>query len=275
MKFDQARGEVADEGVAGAGAVDDLDAVAGEAREAMVERDEAAARAEGDDDGGNAETSAALLERSVVEAGEGGFVDGFAGEAGQGGEFGFVGNEHIDVAEDGGVEVGAHRGGIENRRGAGATGGAEDVGVGREAGLMLGDDDSGAAEPGRGNVAGRDLGAGADGDDDLVAALAIDHDGGGAGGVAFFDDEARIDSFGVMERAGAVAEGVVADGADETCGDAGAGGSDGLIRALAARAEGESAECGFAGSGKVVADENEILHETTNDDDEGLHRRRR
>lgn len=275
MKFDEAGGEIADEGVAGAGAVDDLDAVAGDSREAIGERNKAAAVAEGDDDGGHAETTAELLKRDVVETSGDGLVDVFPGEAREGGEFGFVGDEHVDVTQHGAVEVGPHGRGIENRRGADAPSGAENVGVDGEAGLVLGDDDAGAAEPGRGNVARRDLGTRTDGDDDLVAALAIDHDGGGAGGVAFFDDEPRIDSLGPVKGARAGAEGVVADRADEAGGDARSGGSDGLIRALAAGAEREGAEGGFAGGGEVIAEKNEILHETTDHDDEGLHRRRR
>lgn len=230
---------------------------------------ETAARAERDDDRGHVERATQAMEVVMRER-----VQRLFGEAApihECDEFGFVGHKDIGVIEDAVVEVGAHRRGIEDRGDAGATGGAEDVSVHREVGLVLADDDAGAAHERGGHVAWGECGVGAEGDDNLVFAVAVDENGRVAGG-EFFPGQVDGDAFGAEKGFGLAAEVVVAQRADKRGGAAGAGGGDGLVGTLAARSGLEATDDGRAGCGKIGAGPGEVLVVAADDDDGGFHR---
>ena len=226
--------------------------------------DETAARAERDDDRRHIERPAEAVE--IVERER---MQRFFGEAAaihERDKLGFVGHEHIGDVEDAVVKVRAHRRGIEHRSAASETRGAEHVEVEREVGLVLADDDTGAAEQRGGHIARGEGGIGAEADDDLIFAAAVDENGGVAGG-EFFAGEVNCDAFGAQERFRIAAKMVVAEGADKRGVSAGASRGDGLIGALAAGAGFKAADDGLAGSGKFRAAPSEVLVEAADDDD--------
>ena len=225
---------------------------------------EAAARAEGDNDGGHIERPAEAVE--IVERERSQRFFGEATAIHERDKLGFVGHEHIGEVEDAVVKVGAHRRGIEYRSAASDTRGAEHVEVEREVGLVLADDDPGAAEQRGGHIARGEGGVGAEADDDLIFSAAVDENGGVAGG-EFFAGEVNRDAFGAQERLRIAAKMVVAEGADKRGVCAGAGRGDGLIGSFAAGARCKAADDGLAGSGKFRAAPSEILVEAADDDD--------
>lgn len=268
-EFHESRCKPADEGVARARGVDDLEPrVRGDERVALAFRDEAAAGAECDDHGGHTECAAAGVERSGGERVEGFFVETPATDERD--EFRFVGNQHVGMGEHAGIEVSAHWRGVENGDDIGAAGEAENGGVEREIGLVLTDDDAGGAEECGGDVAGGEGGVGPEGDDDLVLSAGI-HENRGVARGKFFASDVHRDPFGPEKRRRAAAEGVVAQSADECGGHAGTGGGDGLIGTLATGASDKAADDSFTRGGKLRAVPREVLVKATDDDDRRFH----
>lgn len=177
----KAGGEATDKGIAGASGIDHLQAGVRRDEEVAARLgDETAARAERDDDRRHIERPAEAVE--IVERERPQRFFGEATAIHERDKLGFVRHEHIGDVEDAVVKVGAHRRGIEHRSAASETRGAEHVEVEREVGLVLADDDTGAAEQRGGHIARGEGGIGAEADDDLIFSAAVDENGGVAGG---------------------------------------------------------------------------------------------
>ena len=229
-------------------------------------RNEATARSEGDDNHGNFQTATELVQCFGREG-----VQGFLGEhapgvkrgspqqcgAGgtlfhEGGEFALIGDEHLGVSEHPGVELWAHRRGVEDSDGAVAAGGAQHIADGGVVGLPLADHHLGGREHGSGDIPGLQSKIGAERDDDLVLAGAVDSDDGGAGGVLGLLDKMSVQAGIAGERPDTVGGAVGPDRADEEGGNACARRGDGLVETLAPGPGPELAHDGLARSRKIL-----------------------
>jgi len=204
------------------------------------------------------------VDAEVLQAAAGGAVD-------QGDELGLVGDQHLDVAQQGQVDLGVHGGGVENRDRAIAPGHAQDVRRGLHFALGLAKHDLGIGERAGRDVTHMQGKIGPEGHHDEVLAGGIDGDAGGAGGLLLLDDESRLDAIGPGKFLGMGTGRILADGAEEQRRDAGARGGDGLVESLAARSGPQLGEHGFAGGRERLHIKSEILDVTADDDDAWFH----
>ena len=208
--------------------------------------DEGAGRAQGDHHGAARQQHAAQgVQVGAVQAGHRVGIDQLAGMAGQQrGEFGFVRRQHVGHRQHLARALRIGRGGVEDRADAAGAGQPHRFqhAVDRRFELRQHDPRGGDGTGLAGDVARGERAVGARADDDGVAAVGIDVDPGGAGGLvaglrAQFDPGAR----GQVARQ--LAAGILAQGADEQGARAAAGAGRGLVEALA------------PGTGRVVADQ--------------------
>lgn len=272
--FEQSRGESADKGVAGAGGIDGLYLKGGDFEVAVGSRDETTALSEGHDHHGHAKRAAELMElrgRKSEQCFFGKrFVAGWGKAIGQFNEFGFVGNQNIDVFEDRRFEVGPHGGGVEDRQRFARPPDFQGFRGGGEVCFELSDDDLGLPQGFGGQVGFAEFGVGREGHKNLVLTLSVDHDGRGAGGLTLFHRPFCGNTFGFVKGPGVATEGVFADRADVEGGGARPPGSDGLIGSFAPGAGLGGGHERFAGAGEVFAGETKIFDVASNDNNLGF-----
>ena len=260
------RGEAADEGIAGAGSIDGIDAIGRDVFDRLVAGGERAVRSERDDHAGYAGIQ-------QVDGASAGFVQVVNRQAGESFGFGFVGNNVIGIGELGDVQPLPRRG-IENGANAVAVGEPEGVVDGLKRDFELEDDAVGGTQQIGG---GLDIGrqeriVGAFDDEDPVLAGGVDKDGGDATGNARSDqDVSGIDTAGGEVLDGGGPKQVVAYARHHGNARTTEARGDSLVGAFAAETELEfPSEDGLTGPRKLVREGGEIHVGAADDYDMGL-----
>ena len=285
LEFHQPGGEAAHKGIAGTGGVHHLDVVGMNAHVDIRLGDKAAAGTQRDNDDRNLQAAAELVQGVRGERMQGGLgklplgIEGSGAQQGgtrgkfpdQNDELAFVGNQDLGMPEHGRIKFGPHRRRVEHRDGAVPPRGAQDESDRAVVGFRLAHDNLRGREQMRRDVARPQAEVGAEGDNDLVLAGAVDGDHGRAGGVLGLFDEVGVDAGFPGNGLRPGPKDVPSDGPEEEGGDACARSGHGLVEALAARTGPEITDHGFARLRKLLRVERQILDETADDDDRMLH----